>query len=693
MKENKLPLIEKSIRDLFCAGERSTFEIPVYQRNYSWGKDQISALIQDIYDASKPNSGNYPQGSKNYYIGTLVSFHHGGHVYEVIDGQQRLTTIRIILSVMGITPQNKLTFRARKKSDDTINSMPLFNTDNKEDGIFNGYNYASDAYREIVLDEDKSDFITYFLDNVKIIQYIVPKDVNLNQYFEVMNSRGEQLEKHEIIKAQLMGTIEEEHDRIVFNRIWECCSEMNVYTQQLLSETNIYGKELDMFLPENFSQVAVALKSVSKENETEKNKESKGDENDEKNKLPKTIEDVLNGVFIEPTNNKEQSKEEKFQPITDFPNFLLIVLKIMMMKNEDFIPTNFILDDKFLLQEFKKTKVDAKEFAYTLLKTKYLIDNYIVHHSIREDEKLQERPWLLQKWQKKKDDSSGYPVNIGNDDEKQKDIQKDLVQILSMFEVSFSARQRKNYLFYSLLYLFNEKEFDIEKYDNFLNNLADRYFACIYLEKEYLSSINTPIPRSFDNVMLRGNKLVDEPIPQKDRTVFTLIYGDGTIASKGVPIFVFNYMDYQLWKLYATSVQGQVEKKETKVKELFEKFGCPDFGLRLLNDFYFSRTRRSLEHFYAQALATGEDGRLDQNQINCFGNFAMIGSAANSSGSYWFPKGKLELYLDASHKISQVSVASLKFAIMMKVCEGNNGIWEFKEIKEHQEKMMDILGL
>ena len=50
---------------------------------------------------------------------------------------------------------------------------------------------------------DVDKFKEYFLNHVHIIHYRVPKDVDLNHYFEVMNSRGEQLEKHEIVKAKL----------------------------------------------------------------------------------------------------------------------------------------------------------------------------------------------------------------------------------------------------------------------------------------------------------------------------------------------------------------------------------------------------------------------------------------------------------------------------------------------------------
>ena len=51
MADKKLPLKEISIEELFSGSERTVFEIPIYQRNYAWENDEISALVQDIYDA------------------------------------------------------------------------------------------------------------------------------------------------------------------------------------------------------------------------------------------------------------------------------------------------------------------------------------------------------------------------------------------------------------------------------------------------------------------------------------------------------------------------------------------------------------------------------------------------------------------------------------------------------------------
>jgi hypothetical protein len=145
-------------------------------------------------------------------------------------------------------------------------------------------------------------------------------------------------------------------------------------------------------------------------------------------------------------------------------------------------------------------------------------------------------------------------------------------------------------------------------------------------------------------------------------------------------------------------MRGEKLKNDSKERsEFFKRLGCNDFGLKIFEQFYFSRTRRSLEHYYPQANATGKNGALDANQINCLGNYAMIGSEMNSSGSNWSPKTKLDHYLDSSGKIKQISVASIKFMIMMQTCKDNqNGReagpeWIFQDIIEHQSKMLAIM--
>jgi hypothetical protein len=672
MKEH-LPLKEVSVRDLYNGSQRNTYEIPIYQRNYAWERDEIATLIQDVYDAflkAKTDNGRY-------YIGTLVSYHRGESVYEIIDGQQRLTTIKIILTALGIPTASRLTYRARKKSDLTIRKMPNFTEiDEVDKGIENGYKYAKSSIGEIVGEKELEAFQRFLQDNVHLIHYTVPKDIDLNHYFEIMNSRGEQLEKHEIVKAQMMNCLTTADDRSRFHLLWECCSEMSVYIQQKYNDTKIFGKDHCDFVISKFED----LPPTSTAYQT------------------KTIEQILNeGLSEDMTASTETDRPDSFQPIIDFPNFLLIVLKLTRMREEGRVPTDFNLDDKELLREFDrapKTEEFVKSFAFDLLKARYLLDNFVVHHANEEDN-LESNPWKLQRWQKEHG-GKGYPKNLSEDDA----IQQQLVQALSMFEVSFTARQRKNYLFYCLLYLFGQGLASgqsaqlLLSYSSFLESLARKYFRDVYLRAENLNRINTPLPGSFDEMILRENG-VDVQIQNNDPE-FIPVYGDGTERSRGIPLFVFNYLDYLLWRNYAEKLHGKDTKEEnSERREFFATLGCSDFGLKIFQQFYFSRTRRSLEHFFPQANVSPET--LNEDQINCLGNYAMIGSEANSLGSNWSPKTKLDHYLDVSGKIRQVSVASLKFMVMMQMCKDNQAKrtageeWTFEDIREHQEKMLAFL--
>lgn len=674
MAKKVLPLKEVSIDELFSGSEKSVYEIPIYQRNYAWEKDEIHALVQDIYDAYKKDS------KRPYYIGTLVSYHKGDQVYEIIDGQQRLTTLRLILDALDIQPSNRLTYRARKKSDDTLKSIPHFNIEEKDSGIINGYKYVKSAIGDIISSDELHGFVMYFKDFVHIIHYQVPKDIDLNHYFEIMNSRGEQLEKHEIVKANLMEILKDDAERKVFNRIWECCSEMSVYVQQNMEgpkPEDVFGSSLSDFLPNEFTDLVISYL------------EKKAEEDDALKTI--TIEDIIcstkSGKWAQ--LKEEDAKKDSFLPIIDFPNFLLIVLKLTRMVEPDFSPTEFNLDDKELLNEFRDAEMDSEKvrlFAYNLLKARFFLDNYVVHHS-KEEDTMDSNPWKLQVWHKDAEAKKGQLRNLSEN----RALQDRLAHLLSMFEVSFTARQRKNYLFYVLLYLMKNGAGNIPSYAAFTEGLADRYFYKVYLDRGKLNAINTPLPGSFDEVILDGNVLSESLLESKDETVFVEIYGDGTEVSRGVPLFVFNYLDYKIWEIYDSDIRGK-EYKEGNMErqEFFEKLGCEDFGLNIFDQFYFSRTRRSLEHYYPQAMATGEDGFLDQEQINCLGNYAMIGSEANSSGSNWSPKTKLDHYLDSSGKISQISVASLKFMIMMQMCKDNQS-WGFEEIQNHQNKMLSVL--
>lgn len=674
------PLKESSINDIYMSGDSViTYQIPIYQRNYAWQEDEITALVKDIYDALKKDK-NTP-----YYIGTLVTYKRNAHMFEVIDGQQRLTTIYILLKALDIKNiTNRLTYTSRKLSAETIESMPEFGNA-YDNGIKDGYDYALKAINDNIPDEAKTDFIHYFLQKVHIVHYEVPKDVDLNHYFEVMNSRGEQLEMHEIVKSILGQNLESEKELSTFCRVWEACSEMNVYIQQLFPEESVFGNDLTDFKVSNFNDIPQSNPSDGK----------------------KSILEIMSGDIAVEKKNVDIQTSDKFQPIIDFPNFLLLVLKYTLWNGGYSHYQTIILDDKELLKSFerilkivKDKSSFAKIFASNLLKARYLLDNYIVHHSIVDTEKADDTPWSLQTLYKETSNKK-YPRNLCPISEQDKQLE--LVQLLSMFEVSFTPKQRKNYLFYCLCWLFDNRNTD--DYLEFLRQLARKYFCDVYLNTESLNERNLPKPNAFDSVILEDKSLNTTVDQHKDyQCMFESIYKQGRAD---ISLFVFNYTDYVIWRKYADEIRGNKTKTESEERRtFFSALGCTDFGLDPFRTFYFSRTRKSLEHYYPQAKAvnhnTVDTNAISENEINCFGNFAMIGAQANSSGSNWDPVTKLDHYLD--RKSDAVSVASLKFRIMLEICRTNhiemlNGNsnrkpgfeWNYSDMISHQQKMLQLI--
>lgn len=110
--------------------ENVNYVIPIYQRNYAWRKDEIEQLLMDIDDLDETNSSKY-------YLGSLVVNQVQPRVYEVIDGQQRLTTLFLLLRYLDhpSVERNPLKFEAREKSNITLGEIETV-MDSKEPSLY-----------------------------------------------------------------------------------------------------------------------------------------------------------------------------------------------------------------------------------------------------------------------------------------------------------------------------------------------------------------------------------------------------------------------------------------------------------------------------------------------------------------------------------------------------------------------------
>jgi len=262
------------------------YRIPMYQRNYAWDEGEITQLIQDIID--------YSNRGQHYYIGTLVVFERPGPngvtVYETIDGQQRLTTLSLLVSFLknGVESDVSwysrlaLDFECREHSQRTFSAIFSNHTETlpSEDinsAILNGYRIIQKVLPQKLAEHKVSEaaFSGYLFEKVQIMRVTVPHDTELNHYFEIMNNRGEQLEKHEVLKSRLLEVLNQIPDDVerarskdCFHRVWEACANMEKYVQTGFTPEQrheLFGRQdWGQFLPKNFDDVQKAVSKGSR---------------------------------------------------------------------------------------------------------------------------------------------------------------------------------------------------------------------------------------------------------------------------------------------------------------------------------------------------------------------------------------------------------------------------------------------
>lgn len=95
---SKLNIDQKTIR-LLLTDKHSDFLIPDYQRPYAWGEDECATLWDDLFSFAFPNDDcdAFDSSADEYFLGPIVTFKNDAGQLEIIDGQQRLTTIMLLL--------------------------------------------------------------------------------------------------------------------------------------------------------------------------------------------------------------------------------------------------------------------------------------------------------------------------------------------------------------------------------------------------------------------------------------------------------------------------------------------------------------------------------------------------------------------------------------------------------------------
>ena len=605
------------------------YVIPRYQRAYAWEDKEIVQLIDDINDSTG-----------DYYIGSLVVAKVKDKVetYEVVDGQQRLTTLYLLLHYLVSRRRlerevgKTLSFDCRPNSNYTLvhiqdllsKEKPLADDmDRIEQSILNGLKVIEQKFTvgDVI---DVEAFIER-LKSVILYRIEVPEHTDLNRYFEIMNTRGEQLEQHDILKAQLMGYLPNQKEQEFFSRVWSACSDMTGYVQMHFAKAEreeIFGDKWSSDkLSGSWSHYAGCLKMGQRAD-----KEF-------------SVKDIVKPSFRVETADGVQEGDRtpiRFDSIIGFPHFLLHILRVFLRVENVSLSKGSglgrLLDDKRLLADYnkviacgqmgakpiKENKASfARKFILFLLRSRFLFDQFIIKREYAGDD--QEGVWSLKELCTSGRGSKKRPYYINtrlcypNEWEKTyAPRNKECLMIQSALRVSYTSPKVMHWITELLVWLFdNESE---------LPELSDK------AERIAAEAVK-------DNFLATGNYELGVQTPH----------------------VVFNYLDYLLWK---------------SDKEAYK-------------DFVFE-FRNSVEHWYPQHPSDGTIEPWDGRDV--FGNLCIISRSVNSKFSNLSPESKMKSYK------KMVQKGSLKLRIMGDIIEGGSSEkWRHSECAKHEEEMISLL--
>lgn len=604
------------------------YVIPRYQRAYAWEDKEIVQLIDDINDTTG-----------DYYIGSLIVAKIKGQEeqYEVVDGQQRLTTLYLLLHYLASRGDwsrevgKTLSFSCRPNSNYTLTHIQGLlldrnsladNEDRLEQSIMNGLKVIDQKFTtgDAI---DVADFIDR-LKSVILYRIEVPEHTDLNRYFEIMNTRGEQLEQHDILKAQLMGYLSNRCEQEFFARVWDACSDMTGYVQMHFAKEErekIFGSGWNNEPSDDWNDYKVCLAMEQGE--------------DHKVSIMSIIEPSFE-VEVSDGKLEDDKTKIRFESVIGFPHFLLHVLRVFLsvesisMDEEKVLGS--LLDDKCLLEDFDRTieygqigatsiKDEKEEFArkfiLILLHARFLFDQFIIKREYAGDD--QDGRWSLKElctsgaWSAKKPYYANTRLRYENEWEKTyAPRNKECLMIQSALRVSYTSPKVMHWITRLLEWLFDDKT-EIHK----LTDKAER-IAAEAVKENFLDS------------------------------------GDYELGVQ-TPHVVFNYLDYLLWK---------------EDKEKYE-------------DFVFE-FRNSVEHWYPQHPS---EGTIEVwNRVDTFGNLCIISRSVNSKFSNLPPESKMKTFE------RMVQRGSLKLRIMGNIIKGcSDRDWAEHACQEHEEKMLELL--
>jgi len=322
---------KQNIDNLFS---NTTYHIDFYQRQYKWDDDPVKRLLEDIFYKFNSEYENYKNKDIEldkliekyswYYLNTYVTNSIDGKVY-IVDGQQRLTTLTLILmklrhlsnvfesqleswisiKIVGHSGFRKEFWMNHEQSKEILEKIYenpkfelLYNYDSITDmNLGKNYITISNFLDKELYDKKKFEtFVFYFLKRLVLINLVV-EQIDVPMVFEVINDRGVRLKPHEILKGKLLGQIDkEELDELKLNELWDSqVNKVNEFKDEEIDDFFVY------FLRSRFANTIGESRKFDKNyHRTMFSKDV--DENLKLNHNPGSVKDFLKNDFKYYTN-------------------------------------------------------------------------------------------------------------------------------------------------------------------------------------------------------------------------------------------------------------------------------------------------------------------------------------------------------------------------------------------------------
>ncbi|HIF9210487.1 TPA: DUF262 domain-containing protein [Photobacterium damselae] len=634
------------------------FSIPSYQRPYVWSDDDVLLLFRDIKEACRLKE-------PNYFIGTILSSRieqDGERIYELIDGQQRTTTLMLMtiafkyagiksdLAGLAVYTSSdgedkpRLQFSIREQVQQLLGGLAglkNYQVPSKEMVADNAYLKQMGVALDVLTKEVeklKSDDVVsaeamgdYLYRQVQWVNNIVPTQMDLNRLFATMNTAGIQLEQADILKAKLFKQIHT--DKAQYDAMWVACEHLENYFERNVRKVfpnadwyHIEPKHLASFDAERFAakdETSEALSGLSIAQLASQVKASSIPDNTNQDKF-ETYDLDVETVYC--------------RPIIKFPLLLIHAYRIYLALNDhnDIAPR---LHSDRLLEIFDPLitgdEQSVKLFIETLWQVRYQFDRWVVKWVERDDATDAQ---LSLTYQSRSKSNDTYYINR---------TQKELTDIVLLQSVrNFTGERSAQYWL-----------------TPFLSGLIRSSIKQDSEALELLENIDNKMSLSIDTQKEASFALAEGIEPNCQSWQSQSTYFEQSLGTS-FEHYWFQKLEYLIWKQMKASESSLSSEELNKFKK------------------YRITSKNSVEHVHPQN--DEYNSRLDCKTLDSFGNLVLLSPGENSSYSNQ-DVDKKRIDFDRKSHFDALKLREM-FAVK------GQGLWGKQQIGDHLEDMMAVFA-